>query len=205
MNLTKPKKLGIIGGTFDPIHYGHLLIAQSAAEEFNLDQVLFLPTGTSPHKEPGRVTAPDIRCGMVQTAIADNPRFGLSVLEAENPQINYTCLTLKKFHQLYRGTELYFIMGEDSLDDFSTWKNPSGICRLATILTAVRDGGRDGLKEKIETAEKIYGGRIELLHTPNFSISSKEIRRRIREGKSVRYMLPKEVELFIKKHSLYAF
>lgn len=203
MRQMQPEKLGIMGGTFDPIHDGHLLIAQSAAEEFGLDQVLFLPTGKSPHKQEGRVTNPMVRCDMVRIAIQDNPAFAMSVFEAQNDKINYTYLTLQKFHQMYQNASFYFIMGEDSLDDFQNWSNPKEICRLSTILVAVRGSGIEKIKTKIERAKEIYDARMHMLHAPGFSISSREIRKRVRMGKSIRYMVPKEVESYIKNHSLY--
>ena len=123
-NGKQQKKIGIMGGTFDPVHYGHLLIAQSAAEEYGLDQVVFLPTGRSPHKKSSEVTDPNIRCDMVRIAIRSNPAFVLSTLEAENPNVNYTYRTLQKLHCLDPKTEYAFIMGEDSLDDFHDWKCP---------------------------------------------------------------------------------
>ena len=109
-NTIQPRKLGIMGGTFDPIHYGHLLLAQNAAEEFDLDQVFFLPTGKSPHKANSQVTRPDIRCKMVGLAISDNPKFELSMIESQSTDVNYTYLTLQKFHQIYPGTKFYFII-----------------------------------------------------------------------------------------------
>ncbi len=118
MNATQPQKVGIMGGTFDPIHYGHLLIAQSAAEEFTLDQVLFLPTGKAPHKSYQHVTDPERRCDMVKLAISDNPKFKLSFLEVDHTEVNYTYLTLQKMKEQFNNSKFYFIMGEDSLDDF---------------------------------------------------------------------------------------
>lgn len=202
-NMEKHRKLGIMGGTFDPIHYGHLLIAQSAAEEFDLEQVIFLPTGKSPHKLNNQVTGADIRCDMVKLAIADNPKFKLSLLEAENTDINYTYLTLQKLHQMYPDTRFYFIMGEDSLDDFADWKHPEEICRLASILAAVRNDTGNSIQKKITHAVKDFSADIHMLHAPNVSFSSRDIRKRIQTGKNVHYMLPKEVEIFIRLHSLY--
>lgn len=199
----RPEKIGIMGGTFDPIHYGHLLIAQSAAEEFALDRVLFLPTGKSPHKSENHVTNKNLRCEMVQIAIKENSNFSISTLEAENTEVNYTYHTLQKLKQIYRETHFYFIMGEDSLDDFSTWKNPKEICRLATILVAVRNEGGHEIENKIKAAKELYQADMYMLHAPNFSVSSREIRERIRNGKSVHYMLPQEVENFIRQYSLY--
>lgn len=202
-NTIQPRKLGIMGGTFDPIHYGHLLLAQNAAEEFDLDQVFFLPTGKSPHKANSQVTRPDIRCEMVGLAISDNPKFELSMIESQSTDVNYTYLTLQKFHQIYPGTKFYFIMGEDSLDDFKNWKNPKEICRLASLLVAVRNDLGNTIQRKVLHAVNDYSADIHMLHTPNVSISSSEIRKRIQLGKTVQYMLPKEVETFIRMNSLY--
>ena len=196
-------RIGIMGGTFDPIHYGHLLIAQSAAEEFDLDRVVFLPTGKSPHKAASQVTKPDIRCAMVRIATENNPMFSVSTLEADNTEINYTCLTLQKLEKMYRDTHFYFIMGEDSLDDFPKWRQPADICRMASILVAVRSDDTDGITIKINRMKEIYRADMHLLHAPAFSVSSRDIRRRIRTGKNVRYMIQEEVEEFIRKHSLY--
>lgn len=202
-NGKQQKKIGIMGGTFDPVHYGHLLIAQSAAEEYGLDQVVFLPTGRSPHKKSSEVTDPNIRCDMVRIAIRSNPAFVLSTLEAENPNVNYTYRTLQKLNCLDPKTEYAFIMGEDSLDDFHDWKCPDEICRLSSILVAVRNQAGLDLKEKIGKMAQLYAADMRMLHAPNFSVSSREIRERIRLGKSIRYMLPEEVEEYIRQNLLY--
>lgn len=198
------KRIGIMGGTFDPIHYGHLLIAQSAMDELDLDRVVFLPTGKSPHKDADQVTAPQIRCELVQLAIADNPDFVLSRIEADNPSVNYTCKTLATLHRQYPDTQFFFVMGEDSLDDFHTWKNPDEICRLADILVAVRSHELGiSISEKIQTVSRQYHGRIQALHAPFFSVSSSAIRERVRNKKSIRYMLPPAVEEKIRSLQLY--
>lgn len=204
MDAFQLKKTGILGGTFDPVHYGHLLIAQSALEEFNLDRVLFLPTGKPPHKSSDQVTDPDIRCEMVRLAIEDNPRFGLSLAEAESKEINYTYQTLQNLHRQEENAQLYFIMGEDSLNDFSGWRNPEEICRQASVLVAVRnETGRD-IRSKIKQVGSMFSADMHMLHAPNFSISSGEIRERIKLGKSIRYMVPGQVETFIRQNALYA-
>lgn len=203
MGALQSKKTGILGGTFDPVHYGHLLIAQSALEEFNLDQVLFLPTGKSPHKSSDQVTDPLIRCEMLKLAIKDNCRFGLSFIEAANKEVNYTYRTLQKLHKQEENLHLYFIMGEDSLNDFSNWKNPEEICRQASILTAVRNETGSDIKSKIEQVSRQYSADVFMLHAPNFSVSSREIRERVKMGKSIRYMLPQQVETFIRQNFLY--
>lgn len=204
MGIVQLKKTGILGGTFDPVHYGHLLIAQSALEEFDLDQVLFLPTGRSPHKSADQVTDPDIRCEMVRLAIKDNPYFGLSLIEAESREINYTYRTLQNLHRQEEALHLYFIMGEDSLNDFSGWRNPGEICRQASVLVAVRNERGSDIRSKIKQISSMFSADMHMLHAPNFSISSGEIRERVKLGKSIRYMVPRQVEAFIRQNSLYA-
>lgn len=192
-----------MGGTFDPIHYGHLLIALDAAEEFSLDRVIFLPTGKSPHKQESQVTEPAVRCAMVRLAISDNPRFSMSALEAEREEISYTYQTLQKLCIMHPDAHFYFIMGEDSLDDFPGWRRPADICRMASVLVAVRGDGAAGIQEKLKRTSEAYQADMHLLHAPVFSVSSREIRQRIRNGRSIRYLLPEEVEAFIRTHSLY--
>lgn len=203
MNSLTKRKIGIMGGTFDPIHYGHLLIAQSALEEFQLEKVIFLPTGKAPHKSQIQVTDADIRCEMVSLAISDNLKFDISSLEAKNPNTNYTYQTLQKLNSHYPNTQFYFIMGEDSLDDFSTWKHPEEICKSASILVAVRNDAGNSIEEKISNANRIYAADMHMLHAPNFSISSHEIRNRIKNKKSIQYMTPNAVEAYIREHFLY--
>ena len=196
-------KIGIMGGTFDPVHYGHLLIAQSAAEEFGLDQVIFLPTGKSPHKPMDQVTDAGLRCKMLCAALKGNAKFSVSTMETDSDSVNYTYRSLQKFHQAYPKSSFYFIMGEDSLDDFPGWRNPAEICRLASVLVAVRGDSRQGMEEKMKTVERAYSADLHLLHAPSFSVSSSEIRSRVKQGRSVRYMLPDEVWGLIEEHSLY--
>lgn len=203
MENTFIKKIGIMGGTFDPIHYGHLLIAQSAAEEFHLDKILFLPTGVSPHKKTSLVSSPKLRCELTALAIADNPLFCLSDFEAQNTDVNYTYRTLQKFKELSPNTQFFFIMGEDSLNDFSKWKNPQEICNQATLLVAVRNDGSSDIDSKIASVTQTYHADIHKLHSPNFAISSRDIREKIRSGKSVRYMIPDTVNAYIQKNGLY--
>lgn len=200
----RQQKIGIMGGTFDPIHYGHLLIAQNAADEFHLDKVLFLPTGKSPHKQEEFVTDAGKRCEMVKLAIASNNRFWFCDMEVKNPEVNYTYATLEKLWERHKNSRFYFIMGGDSLKDFKTWKEPALICKYAVILAAVRDemAGLE-MKETIEELKELYQAEIYMLHSPNFSVSSRSIRERLRENRSVRYLVPDEVREFIYREKIY--
>ncbi|MGN0481989.1 MAG: nicotinate-nucleotide adenylyltransferase [Lachnospiraceae bacterium] len=199
-----PTKVGIMGGTFDPVHYGHLLIAENARIQFGLEKVLFIPTGQSPHKDDARITDSKKRCEMLKLALEDNPFFQLSTVELERNETNYTYRTVQYFRQTYVNTKWYFIMGADSLFQFHTWKHPEQILQNATILAAVRDEKNlPELEERMAYLTDAYGGEIYPLQTPNFSISSHEIRKRIEEGASIRYQLPDSVRNYIEKNHLY--
>lgn len=200
----KKKKIGIFGGTFNPVHYGHLLIAENACDQFQLDHVIFLPTGHSPHKPFMGEKMSVHRCQMVEAAIADNPRFSISYREIESRSVNYTYLTLAQFHKDYPDCELYFILGADSLFDFDDWRHPEEICKYANILAAVRDNlNADEVDQQIVYLKEKYHSGFDRLNTPNFSVSSKELRERVAQGKTIRYMLPPQAEQYIREHALY--
>jgi len=203
------KRYGILGGTFDPIHYGHLLIAEHAADQFALDEVAFIPTGHSPHKDDTSITPANIRCDMVRLAIQDNPRFSLSLLEIDSDEVNYTYRTLEKLKAEDANRELFFIMGGDSLSQFETWRFPERIVKAATLLVAIRqdchaDDREIFNRELLQTTQR-YGGKFEQLDTPNVELSSHQIRQQVMQKKSVRYMLPDAVLAYIKEHKLYGF
>lgn len=200
----KTQRIGIMGGTFNPIHYGHLIIAENACSQHNLDQVIFMPTGHMPHKAYGGEAMTAHRCEMVRLAIADNANFSFSSYEVEKEDINYTYLTLEALKTMYPDAELYFILGADSLFSFESWKCPESICRQATILAAVRDSMTESkVDAQIQHLTKLYNGRIFRLDSPSFSVSSKLIRNRIQNGESIRYMLPEAVRLYIERSGLY--
>ena len=197
-------KIGIMGGTFDPIHYGHLILAENACEQFGLEKVIFMPTGHAPHKSFAGDAMMRHRCEMVRLAIEDNPHFSLSLYETEQAQTSYTYETLGKIRTEHPDEDLYFILGADSLSQFDTWRFPEVICREATILAAVRDNLTERkVDEMIAALSDRYHASIYRLETPNFNVSSESIRERIRSGKTVRYLLPEKVETYIKKEGLY--
>lgn len=197
-------KIGIMGGTFDPIHYGHLMIAENAADQFCLDQVWFIPTGNPPHKETSTISDAKYRCDMLKIAISGNPKFSLSLREVEDTEVCYTCRTLTALCQEFPGNQFYFIMGADSLFEFETWRKPEIICAKAKILAAVRDHVNEkALERQIVCLKEKYQAEIYRLNTPNFSISSHNIRARVKEGKSIRYLLPENVRDYIVNKKLY--
>ena len=194
-----------MGGTFDPIHYGHLLIAENAYEQFRLDEVIFMPTGTSPHKDSGKILDANERMELIRLAIQDNPHFSCSDYEITKEGICYTYLTLRDFQKQFQDAELYFIMGADSLAYFDSWRCPDEISRLSTILAAVRDGlDLDQLLPIRDSLEQKYNTRIGFINTPNFSVSSHMIRQRLAKQQTVRYLIPDVVEAYLKQHAIYA-
>lgn len=198
------KKVGIMGGTFDPIHYGHLMIAENALQQFDLDYVLFIPAGSPPHKVKNHITDSSLRYSMVQEAIADNPKFLISDMEISRKELSYTYLTLEELKSIYPNIDFFFIMGADSLFDFEKWVYPDKIASTATIIVAVRDlYDTKELDLKIRHLQNKWNVKMYLLNTPNFSISSHDIRNRIKNKMSVKYQLPDEVINFIENNRLY--
>lgn len=198
------KRIGIMGGTFNPIHIGHLMVAERAYEQFELDKVLIMPTNNPPHKPDASIASDFNRCAMVELAIDDNPHFEISLIEINRQGITYTSDTLKELTEKHPHTEWYFILGGDSLASIEKWREPEVIFRLATVLVAVRDEyNADKMMKQKEHLEKKFSAKIELLNAPNVQISSTEIRERLKSNLSCKYMLPTLVEGYIENHKLY--
>ena len=198
-------KIGIMGGTFDPIHIGHLLLGEFAYEEFALDEIWFLPNGNTPHKttDESRVSL-NHRIEMVKLATADIPYFRVNLYEAQTERHSYTYSTLQAFHELYPGNEFYFILGADSLFSIEQWMCFREIFPACTILAAMRDDKDAGqMKEQIRYLSETYGAKIRLLQAPLVEISSTTIRRRVSRDLSVRYMVPDQVAGYININDLY--
>ena len=198
------KKVGIMGGTFDPIHYGHLILAQNALDTFSLDEILFVPSGTPWLKESTKVLSKNKRVSMTGMAIEDNPDFALSTIEIDREGNSYSYETVEELKRMQPKTDFYFIMGADSLLEIERWKHPGRLMAECTLLVAVRDDcDREGLEKQIIYLTDKYQADIKILPANIIDISSTKIRRMIREGKSVRYMLPDQVIRFIQKNHLY--
>lgn len=196
-------RLGVFGGTFDPIHVGHLFIAEEARTRLDLDQVLFIPTGEPPHRadEP-EASAPD-RLAMVRLAITGNPRFEASALEVEREGPSYTVDTLRVLKEQRPGVELFFIVGMDSLSDLPKWHDPAGIVELACLVAVERGGHEEADTRAIEAAIPAAKGRVVVLRSPELEISATELRLRIAQGRSIRYLVPDPVIAYIEAHGLY--
>ncbi len=198
------KRIGIMGGTFDPIHIGHLILGEAAYEQFSLDKVLFMPSGNPPHKTDRQGASNEDRVNMVSLAIEGNPHFELSLEEMHQLGYIYTSKTLGRLCAANPDSEYYFIMGADSLYAFDTWRDPDVICQHAVLVAAVRDHlPTDKLDQKIEEVSRRYHGDIRKLQTLNIDISSQTIRRWVKERKSCRYYLSNAVIDYIQAHKLY--
>lgn len=199
------QKIGIMGGTFDPIHQAHLILAQQCLVQYRLDRVLFIPTGQPPHKAGQKVTKAVERYQMTQRAIMDNPFFELSDIEINRIGNTYTDETLAQLHQEYPGAEFYFILGADSLFYLERWHNPDVIFHLCYIVAANRGNkSMEEMDEQIAYLESKYHGKIYKLNTPNMEISSNYLRQLRAEGHSIRYYVPDSVLEYIEDHDLYS-
>ena len=198
------RKIGILGGTFDPIHYGHLLLGEAAREQFNLDRIIFMPNNLTTYKNRKEVTPGDLRFQMVKMAISDNPYFTCSRLEIEKSEGTYTYDTIQALKLMYPGDELYFIVGGDSIVSIDSWYRASDLLKSCVILAAVREN--DDLpavdKKRVELAGT-YGADVRLLNFNRIDISSTDIRERVKNGLSVRYLLPEDCIEFICIKELY--
>ena len=199
------KRVGVFGGTFDPIHNAHLAIATEAKKRMQLDEVLFIPAG-QPWMKSDRIIAPaEDRLAMVQLAIQRRIYYRVSSLELENEGPSYTVETLRTLRQrMGRNTEFFLIIGCDSLGQFYRWKEPIEILKLATLVAAPRPGcPRPDMKE-IEKQVPFISGRTVLLDKPEIDLSSTDIRERIARGESINDVVPAAVVDYIKEHHLYS-
>lgn len=198
-------KIGIMGGTFDPIHNGHLMLGRQALEEYQLDQIWFMPSGQPPHKKDHPVTDADIRCEMVKLALLGQSGFVFSDFEIRRPGNTYTAQTLALLHQEYPQHEFYFIVGADSLYEIERWYEPERIMSQTVILAAGREyeGIHRSLKGQMNYLKEKYGAQIEYLHCREMDISSEEIRSLTAEGQSVKDLVPEAVFAYMEKNHLY--
>lgn len=203
--MEKRRKVGIMGGTFDPIHLGHLILGEKAYEQLGLETVLFMPSGNPPHKRhrEGRASDED-RSEMVGLAIADNPHFALSLMEMHEEGYTYTFHTLETLCHEHPDTDYYFIIGADSLYSFDTWREPQRICDACTLVVAARNHVPDDeLDAAIRKTAAFYHADIIRLDTMNIDISSHIIRKWTSDSKSLKYYVTDPVMDYISKHGLY--
>lgn len=197
-------KIGIMGGTFNPIHYGHLILAQEALEQCDLDKVLFIPSGKSYMKDERKIVDGIMRYEMVERAICGNDKFFISDIELRRAGNTYTYETLLELEVLYPGSELFFIIGDDTLFTIESWYQPQIIFEHCTLVAAIREHADLQLLEaKRKELKDKYKASIILLKSSQIEISSTMIRDKISNRNSVQYLLPDAVRDYIKEHELY--
>lgn len=197
--------IGIMGGTFDPIHYGHLMIGRQAYEEYQLDEIWFMPSGTPPHKKDHQVTDVEDRCEMVRLAIDASPYFRLSEFEVKRAGNTYTAETLRLLALEYPQHQFFFIIGADSLFQIERWYHPEDVMRQTTLMVAGRDypQAHCSMDEQIVYLEEKYGARILKLHCDELDVASAELRRTIAKRESIEQYVPEAVAKYIISHNLY--
>ncbi len=200
-NVPAPK-LGILGGTFDPPHLGHLILAEAAYEALGLTCVLFTPAADPPHKSSQPITPVKHRLAMLRAAITGNPHFAVSDVDATRAGPQYTVDTLAILHAQRPKANLYFLMGGDSLRDFLSWRDPGGIVRQAQLAVMRRPGSTVDLSALSEQLPGIVD-RVIFVDAPVIGIAATTLRERVRAGLSIRYQVPKTVEKYIAEHGLY--
>jgi len=190
-------KLGLLGGTFDPVHEAHLVIAERVYETCDLDRVLFVPAASPPHKDDVTITLFDHRLRMIELAIADNRRFAASSIELLRPGKSFTADTLAEMHRLYPDADLYWIIGADSACELHLWRDPARLLTLAQFIVVGRPGW------SLDNVDPQLRESLVPVEMPMMDISSTEIRARVRQGKGIRSYVPAEVVEYIEQHGLY--
>lgn len=198
------KRIGIMGGTFNPIHMGHLILAEEAYQQMKLEKVFFMPSKQPPHK-PNMIIAPQLhRKNMVSLAIKGNPHFELSTIELEREGVTYTADTLEILTSQNPEIQYYFIIGADSLFQLESWREPEKIMKLSSLLAASRYHlPEEELMAQIRYLTKEYSAQISLLYMPCIELSSEFLRNQLKEKREVRYYIPEAVSDYIKKNQLY--
>ena len=200
LEVKKNMKIGIMGGTFNPIHYGHLVTAEEALSQFKLDRVIFIPTGQPPHKTTCKLASPEDRYMMTVMATASNSHFFVSRIETERKGKSYTIDTLKELKFTYgESATFYFITGADAILEILTWKNPEEIITMCKFIAATRPGYNLSRIEELKKAKD----SISIMEIPALAISSTDIRERIKTSRPIKYLLPESVCNYLLKNDLY--
>lgn len=200
----KAERIAIMGGTFDPIHYGHLVAAESVRAAYGFDIIVFMPSGDPPHKSEVRVSSGEDRYVMSWMATASNPFFQVSRMEIDRKGKTYTVDTIRELKNFLGDTEIFFITGSDAVLEILTWKDPKELLSLCSLIAVVRPGyDRGMLNDKVKELEKKYSCDIRIAEVPTIDISSTLIRSRVSAGLPIKYMVPECVENYIYKNNLY--
>lgn len=197
-------RLGIFGGTFDPVHFGHLLLAETCRQELDLTEVRLVPAGQPPHKSGSQITDGHLRADMLQLAISGYPEYSVDRREIRRAGASYTVDTLTEYRTEFPQARLYFLLGADSLRDIPGWREPERISELATIVAVNRPGVP--VPTPLQVREWVGDGladRIQTLTMPGTDLSATDLRQRVRDGKGLRFITPRAVEVFIQEHRIY--
>ena len=200
-------RIGVFGGSFDPVHYGHLILAEQCREQAQLDEVWFVPSARHPLKTNRTPTSFEQRVAMLQLAIAGQQNFRIETLENDRPGPSYTADTLDELHRRHPDNELFLLLGSDTLAELPQWHEPDRIIKRATIVVMERRGTQaaedsETLKQSLALPTEMTV-RLQFVDVPAIDIASRDIRQRIQDGCSVRFMLPSAVEDYISKNQLY--
>lgn len=197
------RRIGILGGTFDPIHYGHLAIAEDVRTRLELEDVLFVPTGSPPHKQGRPISPAADRVAMVELAIADNPGFRLSRADVDRPGPSYTVDLLRVLQAEHPDARLVFVVGGDSLAELPTWHAPEQLLERCQLVAVNRPGHPPVDLARLESIIPRARERILALSGPELNVSASALRRRVREGRPIRYLVPEAVRAYVEEHGLY--
>lgn len=198
------EKIGVMGGTFNPVHIGHLATAETVREEFSLDKIIFVPAAVPPHKSGRNIAPAKKRLAMTEIATASNPYFCVSAIEFEREGLSYTVDTIDELKKIYGdGPEIFFIVGADVVNDLTTWHNPFELLQKCSLIAATRPGNFFGDENLVTAFGEAAAKKIHRLTTPALEISSTDIRRRIKQGRSIRYIVPEPVADYIYREGLY--
>lgn len=197
-------KIGIIGGTFDPIHTGHLIIGEYARTSLKLDKVIFIPVGIAPHKDNKKISNSKTRSKMIDLAIKSNPYFHQSLIEIEREKVAYTIDTIISLRKEYREDELYFIIGGDCVFQIESWKDSEKLMKLCKFIVLDRGfKSKEKINKQIIKLRTLYKADIERINSPIIEISSTEIRSRIKNNLGIKYLVPEVLEEYINENKLY--
>lgn len=202
---TKGKRIGLMGGSFDPIHFGHLVLAEEMRTRLTLDKVIFIPVGRAPHKHADKMTMPRQRYEMVMLATLDHPNFEVSSIEIDREGITYSHETVSQIvRESSLEDEFFFIAGADTLMELESWRSVETLLQIVTFVGAARPGTDQAeLLLKMEQLQRRYNASVKIEELPELDISSTDLRKRIALGQSVKYLMPDNVVQYIEKHQLY--
>jgi nicotinate-nucleotide adenylyltransferase len=200
-------RIGVFGGTFDPIHFGHLIVAEQCREQAGLTQVWFVPAARPPHKLDRPLTRFEQRVEMIELAIAGQPAFQIDELEKHRAGPSYTADTLEELRRRHPGNEFWLLIGSDTLVDLPHWRDPARVAAQAGLLVAGRPGHSIPPEAEVRSLLKVADGaplRYQAIESPLIDISSRDLRRRVAGGRTIRYLLPRAVDSYIREKRLYA-